>query len=105
MLDQETGLRGYVLSGEDSFLEPFHTGRRDADAALATLHTQLKYDSVKPFRPQIEAIEQSTRAWEHDYADPTIAAVGSNPGGPRSVAAGAGGQGELRPLPRRPSTA
>ena len=27
MLDQETGLRGFVLSGEDSFLEPFREKR------------------------------------------------------------------------------
>jgi signal transduction histidine kinase len=86
MLDQETGLRGYVLSGERSFLEPFTAGRRDAEAALETMRSQLRFDSVKPFRPEIEAIAAATHAWELDYADRAIADVSANPGGERSVA-------------------
>jgi diguanylate cyclase (GGDEF)-like protein len=33
MLDQETGLRGFALTRERSFLEPFDSGERDFDAA------------------------------------------------------------------------
>ena len=34
MLDQETGLRGYALTGEREFLEPYERGQRDFERAL-----------------------------------------------------------------------
>ena len=34
MLDQETGVRGYALSGDERFLEPYGPGRRNADVAM-----------------------------------------------------------------------
>jgi signal transduction histidine kinase len=83
-LDQETGLRGYVLSGEEDFLTPFRDGRRNTEAALRTLRGQLRYELVDRFRPQIEAIVQAARDWELEYADPTIAQ--SRAGGERSIA-------------------
>jgi len=85
MLDQETGLRGYVLSGEDDFLDPYRQGRKNAEAAIGRLQTQLQFKAVRRFEPQIDAIVRSARDWELNYADPTIAGERSNPGGPRSV--------------------
>ncbi len=38
MIDQETGLRGYLLAGDASFLEPFRTGRDHTEAAEATVY-------------------------------------------------------------------
>jgi len=35
MLDQETGLRGYLLTRDPSFLQPYRLGRANFDAALA----------------------------------------------------------------------
>jgi diguanylate cyclase (GGDEF)-like protein len=35
MLNQETGLRGFALTGRDSFLIPYERGRRDFDLAVA----------------------------------------------------------------------
>jgi len=75
-----------VLSGEQSFLEPFRGGRANADAALERLESQLRFDSVQPFRGEIEAIAAAARDWELNYADETVAELSSNPGGPRSVA-------------------
>jgi signal transduction histidine kinase len=86
MLDQETGLRGYVLSGEESFLAPYRDGRRNTEAALRTLQGQLRYDAVRPLRPQVEAIVAAAHDWERNYADPTMAQTRSDPGGPRSIA-------------------
>jgi len=34
MLDQETGLRGYALTGEREFLEPYERGQQDFDRAV-----------------------------------------------------------------------
>ena len=38
-LDVETGSRGYVLTGEDQYLEPYRTGIAEAREDLATLET------------------------------------------------------------------
>src|SRR5690606_157755 len=35
LIDQETGVRGFVLTGDEGFLEPYAGGGRRADAALA----------------------------------------------------------------------
>ena len=32
MLDQETGLRGYALTGDKAFLEPYELGQDDSSA-------------------------------------------------------------------------
>ena len=101
MLDQETGLRGYVLSGEQSFLRPFRTGRTNADAALERLESQLRFDSVQPFRGEIEEIAAAARDWERNYADETVTELSSNPGGPRSVAQVEAGRAQFDRLPRR----
>src|SRR6516164_10751040 len=37
MVDQETGIRGYELTGERRFLEPYNIGRRQQQAAVAVL--------------------------------------------------------------------
>ncbi len=85
MLDQETGVRGYVLSSGDArFLEPYTEGRQNAEAAIERMQDQLRYDAVARFRDEIDAIAATARDWEFNYADPTIAEVRADParGGP-----------------------
>ncbi len=82
MLDQETGVRGYALSGEDRFLEPYRQGRHNADASLARLQALGRLDGVSQFRDEIDAVAGAARAWETGYAEPTIAQVAANPGQP-----------------------
>jgi hypothetical protein len=40
MLDQETGLRGYILTGDRRFLEPYRAGRADVERAERALLRQ-----------------------------------------------------------------
>jgi signal transduction histidine kinase len=82
MLDQETGVRGYALSGEERFLEPYREGRRNADAALARLNAV----DLDRFRDEIRAVEAAARAWEDGYAEPTVAQVESDPSAARNLA-------------------
>ncbi len=35
MVDQETGVRGYLVSGDQAFLEPYRSGQRTYDETLA----------------------------------------------------------------------
>lgn len=37
MLDQETGVRGFALTGDETFLTPYTQGRQNADAAIRQL--------------------------------------------------------------------
>src|SRR5215212_1256573 len=42
MLDQETGLRGYRLTGRESFLEPFRTGAADYERSSRDVRRDLR---------------------------------------------------------------
>jgi methyl-accepting chemotaxis protein len=44
LIDTETGERGYLLTGDDSFLEPYQAGLRDFDAAILNV-TRLTADN------------------------------------------------------------
>ena len=46
-LDVETGSRGYVLTGEDQYLEPYRTGIAEAREDLATLETLTGNNAVQ----------------------------------------------------------
>jgi methyl-accepting chemotaxis protein len=37
MVDQETGVRGYLVSGDSRFLEPYRSGRADYEQAFAKI--------------------------------------------------------------------
>jgi CHASE3 domain sensor protein len=62
MLDQETGLRGYALTKQAVFLEPYRTGRSDFDAANVAAEGAAGGDDE--LRARIEAAEGAARAWE-----------------------------------------
>ena len=55
MIDQETGVRGYALTGDQSFLDPYEDGRRTADEAIARLERYAALEGVSELRPQVEA--------------------------------------------------
>lgn len=61
MLDQETGLRGYAITGMEAYLEPFRVGGRNFDAALADARRLADADAETA---AIERIAQISRAWE-----------------------------------------
>jgi diguanylate cyclase (GGDEF)-like protein len=59
MLDQETGLRGFALTRERSFLEPFDRGVRDFDAAADDAR-ELADDGQ---RRSIDRLERTADRW------------------------------------------
>jgi signal transduction histidine kinase len=93
-LDQETGVRGYLLGGEDRDLEPYRSGRQDAAVALAQLRQVSRPDGASELRPLIEAAAQRGNEWRAGYAEPTIAMVRRNPG--RAATLGAVDDGRAR---------
>ncbi|HEX8101151.1 MAG TPA: diguanylate cyclase [Solirubrobacteraceae bacterium] len=61
MLDQETGLRGFGLSRDDDFLEPYGNGRADYAEAYAAARRQVRGDA-RALRT-LEASDGVADAW------------------------------------------
>jgi CHASE3 domain sensor protein len=75
IIDQETGLRGYLLSRESQFLQPYHT----ADALVPGLFDQLRRETTDnpEQQKQLETVRQSYERW-HAYAEDGIARAAKN---------------------------
>jgi signal transduction histidine kinase len=87
LLDQETGVRGFTLGAGNRFLEPYDNGRRETQQALATLRQLTGQGNMRRFRPDVEAVADTVRAWEVGYAEPTIALVRRDPEAARKPSA------------------
>jgi signal transduction histidine kinase len=72
-LEQETGVRGYALSGERRLLSPYEQGRRAERAANAELDRVLVGETE--LRADLAAVRTASAAWQRRFAGPTIAAV------------------------------
>jgi diguanylate cyclase (GGDEF)-like protein len=78
VVDQETGLRAFLLSGQAVFLEPFLSGR---STFLPVSEQLLRLTADNPAQQMMlkEAL-QHAEAWARDHADPAIALVDLSPG-------------------------
>ena len=72
-IDQETGVRAYLLAGDEEFLEPYRTGLEAAATARADLREAA--EGIVEARPLLDDVEDAIERWQDAYADPTIAAV------------------------------
>lgn len=70
MVNQETGLRAFLLAGEDNFLEPYHLGATQFEAAISELRTKTS-DNPRATRLSIE-IMQLGMSWRNDHAESAI---------------------------------
>ncbi|MEN3356227.1 MAG: hypothetical protein V7637_209 [Mycobacteriales bacterium] len=68
-VDAETGMRGYVITGEDSFLEPYRAGNSGFDATAAQLRALV---SDNP--PQVDRVDQMV-ALHREWLDGTASKV------------------------------
>lgn len=75
LLDQETGVRGFSLTGRDEFLDPYRTGERAQDAALADLRALLGRGDLGPVAADLDAVGVAAQAWRTAFAEPTIEAT------------------------------
>jgi diguanylate cyclase (GGDEF)-like protein len=62
VLDQETGLRGYLLNGRREFLDPYVSGRVRFDSALASARAAAGGD--RDMVAAIDAQESEVRRWQ-----------------------------------------
>ncbi|MEU1447865.1 ATP-binding protein [Streptomyces mirabilis] len=81
LVDQETGVRGYVLSRDAGFLDPYASGARDEKTFEARLATQLADHSG--IVADLKTAGRLSDAWRRDYAEPLIEAARA-PGGAKA---------------------
>jgi signal transduction histidine kinase len=75
LVDQETGVRGFALTGEQRFLAPYRRGRDEAASAAASLAQRARTSGVPRLRVQLDAVRRSAGEWQAAYAEPTVRAA------------------------------
>ena len=73
LVDQETGVRGYAITGETRFLSPYETGVVDQENSAKQLRSLLADEPVA--RQQFAELEVAAKAWQDASGDPLISAV------------------------------
>lgn len=76
LADQETGLRGYALSRDQAFLEPYASGRASEAALLARLARLTRHDPEATAR--LDEVRRRVDTWRTQYALLTIQEVRDN---------------------------
>ena len=67
LVDQETGERGYLLTGNEAFLAPYTSGKRDSQLMLTRLQTLFAHDSDA--LSAIDRVRSRVDAWQQLAAD------------------------------------
>jgi signal transduction histidine kinase len=67
LVDQETGLRGYALTGERSFLEPYQRGVRGQRTFTAAVDAGVADIGDPTLTAEFAAVKQAIARWRRDY--------------------------------------
>ncbi|MBM2619721.1 CHASE3 domain-containing protein [Actinoplanes sp. LDG1-06] len=79
-LDQETGVRGFALSGSAKNLQPYERGVAAEQKLLARIE-ELNADGGRDdIRADLDQVRQLAQQWRSDVADPVIAAGSTGTG-------------------------
>jgi signal transduction histidine kinase len=81
LVSQETGIRGYALTGDPADLAPYTEGVREEERLAAEMSRPLSQQDGA--RERLTAVRDAAARWRADVAEPVIAAVGS--GGPEAA--------------------
>lgn len=75
IVDQETGVRGFLVSGDELFLEPYHGGKETFANILSELKSLTSDNPAQQAR--LKKIGEGAEQWHEEIVDPEIA-LGSN---------------------------
>jgi methyl-accepting chemotaxis protein len=75
-VDSETGVRGFVITGDDRFLEPWNNGRASFDAETVTLRRDVAGNAAQLAR--LEKMVTVEQQWRVQVGEPQIAARRAN---------------------------
>ncbi|HEX5587797.1 MAG TPA: SpoIIE family protein phosphatase [Acidimicrobiia bacterium] len=70
-VDQESGERGYLITGQPEFLDPYRNGQLAEKRLLADLAARER--AVPALRPAIDEVAAAARRWRARAAEPEIA--------------------------------
>ncbi|HEX2866723.1 MAG TPA: methyl-accepting chemotaxis protein [Ignavibacteriales bacterium] len=70
LIDMETGERGFLITGDDNFLEPYNNGKEEFDGRLDKLKETVNDNPVQVKR--LEELSKLKREWERDIAQSEI---------------------------------
>lgn len=73
--DQETAVRGYLITADSQFLDPYNEGRELESQSSAQIRI-LEQDRPE-LLDDLDAIERAAGSWRSSYAEPLIAGVRS----------------------------
>ncbi|MFD3522380.1 ATP-binding protein [Streptomyces sp. NPDC058653] len=77
LLNQETGVRGYLLTKDETLLEPYRRGLLDETQARERLVALL--DGLDRPVADLRAVDRAAREWRTEFADPALAGAGDEP--------------------------
>ncbi|MCJ2099061.1 methyl-accepting chemotaxis protein, partial [Methylobacterium sp. E-046] len=92
MLNQETGLRGYLITGRESSLEPYRAGRPAFDETITRLRSLIGNDAERS-RLLADAVT-AARAWQSDIGETAIRQAADPVTRPEAVRIEAEGRGK-----------
>jgi PAS domain S-box-containing protein len=64
MVDEETGLRGFLLTHDTRFLEPYHAASQQLKPAFSDLFTLIRRDTEQTAR--LQRLQTASDAWQED---------------------------------------
>ena len=75
LLNEESGVRGYALAGDESFLAPYRDGRIAEQRATQELRHLIDGTDLEEISADLAAVEARSREWREGYALPAIQRV------------------------------
>ncbi|MEU6678989.1 CHASE3 domain-containing protein [Streptomyces sp. NPDC046925] len=82
LVNQETGVRGYAITADRQFLDPYTKGKKDEARAAARLRDLI--GDRPELMADLKAVQREAADWRRAYAEPLVSEV--KPGEPRAVA-------------------
>jgi len=71
LIDMETGERGFLITGKDEFLAPYHEGKKQFEAVMIEIQNSIS-DNPKQVE-LLNKVSQLAEKWHHDIAEISIA--------------------------------
>ncbi|MBB1246170.1 CHASE3 domain-containing protein, partial [Streptomyces durbertensis] len=76
MLDQETGLRGFLITRSEESLEPYHRGSAAERQLRRSLAARL--EQLPSARAETDEVGRAVDAWRRDHAEPVLRGDGDD---------------------------
>jgi signal transduction histidine kinase len=71
MLDRETGVRGYLITGDERFLEPYHRGSKAYTASSQRVKSLIRDNPAQESR--LDELNELAQKWRSEFAERAIA--------------------------------